>query len=254
MISVSGAKVVVTNRDLAASLPAAVTKLLVEDTEKFEASAAVKIEPDDAAYIIYTSGSTGKPKGVTIHHGALARHVLAGVEFYEITARDRHLHFSPFTFDASFEQLLPPLVAGASVVIRDERLWDVAEFLRNISVFQLTMVDVPVAYWHQIAQHAMEIGRDAAPSHLRLVIAGGEAMLADRLAQWQQGPFGDRRLVNAYGPTEATITATAFDAANFKASEASGCAVPIGRPLAGRSVFILDEALQPAPIRVVGQL
>jgi len=254
MIADSRAKVVITNNELGASLSAETPKLLIDAPGKCEPCAAVRVEPNDPAYIIYTSGSTGKPKGVTIHHGALARHVLAAIDFYEITTRDRHLHFSPFTFDASFEQLLPPLAAGASVVIRDERLWDVSEFIRNLSAFKLTMIDVPVAYWHQLAAHAVGLPAQEIPAQLRLVIAGGEAMSADRLAQWQQGPFGDRRLVNAYGPTEATITATAFDAANFKAAEASGCSVPIGRPLAGRSVFILNDSLQPVPIRVVGQL
>jgi amino acid adenylation domain-containing protein len=212
----------------------------------------VRIEPSDPAYVIYTSGSTGQPKGVTITHGSIAQHVLAMALHYEITPADRHLHFSPFTFDASFEQLLPPLIAGATVIVRDERLWDVSEFTRKIGELELTMADLPMAYWHQLAQHAVGMPAEAAPDRFRLVIAGGEAMSSDRLAQWQQGPFGNRRLVNAYGPTEATITATAFDAADFKAGQSGS--VPIGRPLPGREAYILDASLQPVPVRVVGQL
>lgn len=252
MASDSGMKAVITNQTLGATFPAAVKTILIDSSDQFVAAAPVNVKPSDPAYIIYTSGSTGQPKGVTISHGAIAQHTVAMVRYYEITANDRHLHFSPFTFDASFEQLLPPLVAGASVVIRDEHLWDVAEFLQNIAAFGLTMVDIPMAYWHQLAQHAIGLDADKIPDHLRLIIAGGEAMAPDRLAQWQQGPFANCRLVNAYGPTEATVTATAFEAANFKTGEAGS--VPIGRPLPGREAYILDIHLQAVPVRVVGQL
>jgi amino acid adenylation domain-containing protein len=248
----SGMKAVITNRSLTAALPNETAKVFVDATERFEMANPVRVEANDPAYIIYTSGSTGKPKGVAISHGAIAQHVLAMIQYYEITAQDRHLHFSPFTFDASFEQLLPPLIAGASVVIRDEHLWDVSEFIRNIRAFELTMADLPMAYWHQLAQHAVTIPAEQIPDRFRLVIAGGEAMATDRLAQWQQGPFGNRRLVNAYGPTEATITATAFEASDFKAGQSGS--VPIGRPLPGRRAYILDSAMQPVPVRVVGQL
>jgi amino acid adenylation domain-containing protein len=252
MASDSAMKAVITTQALGASLPAERQKIFVDSADETPVAAPVNVRSSDPAYIIYTSGSTGQPKGVTISHGAIAQHTVAMVRYYEITAGDRHLHFSPFTFDASFEQLLPPLVAGASVVIRDERLWDISEFLQNIAAFGLTMVDIPMAYWHQLAQHAIGLGADKIPDHLRLIIAGGEAMAPDRLAQWQQGPFANRRLVNAYGPTEATVTATAFEAADFKTGEAGG--VPIGRPLPGREAYILDNSLQPVPVRVVGQL
>jgi amino acid adenylation domain-containing protein len=252
MTSDSGMKAVVTNGAFTKLIPDGVSKILVDSGETFESASAVRVEPNDPAYIIYTSGSTGQPKGVSISHGAIARHTLAMAHYYEITASDRHLHFSPFTFDAAFEQLLPPLIAGASVVVRDERLWDVSEFIRNIGAFGLTMADLPMAYWHQLAQHALGTSAEKIPQQFRLVIAGGEAMAVDRLAQWQQGPFGNRRLVNAYGPTETTVTATAFEAADFKTGQTG--AVPIGRPLPGRDAYILDSALRPVPVRVVGQL
>lgn len=248
-----GMNVVITNQALSERLPARVRRIFIDGGEAENESAPIlDVRPDDPAYVIYTSGSTGQPKGVMISHGAIAQHTVAMMRYYEITPGDRHLHFSPFTFDASFEQLLPPLVAGASVVIRDESLWDVSEFLQNIAAFRLTMADIPMAYWHQLAQHVIGLGSDKIPDHLRLIIAGGEAMAPDRLAQWQQGPFANRRLVNAYGPTEATVTATAFEAADFKTGEAGS--VPIGRPLPGREAYILDSAMQPVPVRVVGQL
>src|ERR1051326_238629 len=111
---------VITDQSLSSAAPEGISKILINSGKEYGVADAVKLEPVDPAYIIYTSGSTGQPKGVLISHGALAQHVAAMRDFYEITERDRHLHFSPFTFDASFEQLLPPLVAGASVVIRDE--------------------------------------------------------------------------------------------------------------------------------------
>ncbi len=247
-------KVVITSRALAGLVPEGVPTLMAEELDGVEDSSSVRVEPHDPAYVIYTSGSTGQPKGVTITQGAIAQHVTAMIEHYRITPEDRHLHFSPFTFDASFEQLLPPLAAGASVVVRDERLWDTGEFIRNLERFQLTMVDIPMAYWGQLAQHASAAVGVNIPARLRLVVAGGEAMPADRLAEWRRGPFGNRRLVNAYGPTEATVTATAFDAGQFTPMSGTGGGTPIGRPLPGRRTFILDDLLRPVPIRVAGQL
>lgn len=243
-------KVVITDKSLAGAGPKGVPRLLVDGPQGVETGTAVHVEPGDPAYVIYTSGSTGQPKGVTISHGAIARHALAMADYYKITPGDRHLHFSPFTFDASFEQLLPPLVAGATVVIRDEKAWDVNELIRNLKSLQLSIVDLPTAYWGQLAAAAEQ---EKIPGHLRLVIVGGEAMPLDTLRRWQRGSLAHCRLVNAYGPTEATVTATAFEASAFHAIGASS-RVPIGRPLPGRLAYILDELLEPAPVCVTGEL
>jgi amino acid adenylation domain-containing protein len=251
MASDTRMKAVVTTGSLASVAPANISRLLIEDSSGSESAASVRVEPHDPAYVIYTSGSTGQPKGVTISHGAIARHVLGMIRFYEITPQDRHLHFSAFTFDASFEQFLPPLAAGASVAVRDERMWDVNEFIRNARALGLTMADLPMGYWRQLAETP---AGESIPEKLRIMVVGGEAMSVEGVRKWQRGAFAKCRLVNAYGPTEGTVTATAFDAGRFQQSEHAALSVPIGRPLPGRFAYILNDSLQPVPVRVAGQL
>lgn len=256
MLKDAKAQVVLTLPAVSEALPKVAGVKMIHLDQEYTIDKKIETAPKstDTAYIIYTSGSTGQPKGVAITHAALAKHVVAMREHYEITSADRHLHFSPFTFDASFEQLLPPLVAGASVVIRGERLWDHEEFARKAAELELTMADVPMAYWQKLAHEAASAGEGFLPKRMRLFIAGGEAMSIDGLIAWQTGPLADRRLVNAYGPTEATITATACEAGTFKLSEDLAGAVPIGRPLPGRSIYILDRTLHPLPARVAGEI
>ena len=83
---------------------------------------------EDAAYVIYTSGSTGQPKGVVITNHAIANHCIDCRKRYGLSSHDRVLQFSSFHFDASLEQILPALISGASLVVRDEEIWTVKEF------------------------------------------------------------------------------------------------------------------------------
>jgi amino acid adenylation domain-containing protein len=256
MLKDAKVQAVLTNAVLSESLPRNTDVKILQLDHKHPVAKApdVAIKPSGIAYVIYTSGSTGQPKGVALTHASLARHIVAMRDYYNVTSADRHLHFSPFTFDASFEQLLPPLVAGGSVVIRGERLWDHEEFAAKAAKFELTMVDLPMAYWHKLAHYATTAGSGFLPKRLRLFVAGGEAMSTDGLVAWQTGPLADRRLVNAYGPTEATITATACEASVYKLSEDLAGSVPIGRPLPGRSLFILDRNHNIVPARVPGEI
>ena len=87
--------------------------------------ASVGLTTSNLAYVIYTSGSTGRPKGVLIEHGALAQHCVECQEFYGLTQEDRVLQFASLSFDAAIEQILPPLLSGARVVLRDVHALDV---------------------------------------------------------------------------------------------------------------------------------
>ena len=169
------------------------------------------VSADDAAYIIYTSGSTGKPKGVVVTHGALARHCLDTAEAYEVRADDRVLQFNSITFDAAFEQIFTTLIRGATLILRGPEVWTCQEFTACLDKHRLTVVDLPTAYWHQLLQD-WHSNRCRLPQHLpRLMIVGGEAMLPHSLRLWSTLPFAQVRLLNAYGPTETTITASTYD-------------------------------------------
>src|SRR6201999_425318 len=95
-----------------------------------------------AAYIIYTSGSTGQPKGVVVEQAALSAHCRAMVEVYGLGPQDRVLQFSQYSFDASLEQILPALAAGARLVMRGDELWSPRQLLSETQRQQLTVLNL----------------------------------------------------------------------------------------------------------------
>lgn len=206
----------------------------------------------NAAYMIYTSGSTGQPKGVVIEHEAIANHCVDCRKIYGLSPADRILQFSSFHFDASLEQILPALISGAALVVRDSETWTTREFERKLAEFGLTVADIPTAYWHQLAG---DWARSGAPKNhrLRLVIVGGEALSAEKLALWRKAGLPHVRLINAYGPTETTITAASYEFPAREEEEAPGV-VPIGRPRGDRKAYVLDAHGEPVPIGVPGEL
>lgn len=212
-----------------------------------------QIAPDQAAYIIYTSGSTGMPKGVVVSHHAIAAHCDIIVQQYDLTADDRVLQFAAFTFDAALEQILPVLIARATIVLRGSDIWTLADFQYRLIEHQLTVVDIAPTYWHQWLLESAANDTMAFPDSLRLVIVGGEAMSVEGYRVWQQSPFQHIRLLNAYGPTETTITALAYDTADNGHHQVQ-TSVPIGRPLPHRTSYVLDSYGQPTPVGVPGEL
>jgi amino acid adenylation domain-containing protein len=219
-----------------------------------EKNAISKINPENAAYIIYTSGSTGQPKGVVVTSQAIANHCLDCKKQYGLSSKDRVLQFSSFNFDASFEQILPALLSGSALVLRDDEVWSTREFVKKLAEYQLTVADIPTAYWHQLVDDWHANIENINTHHLRMMIVGGEALSPSRLMLWQQLPIKGLRLINAYGPTETTITATSYEITTREEDQWSGDVVPIGRARADRKIYILDRYGQPTPIGVPGEL
>jgi len=207
------------------------------------------------AYVIYTSGSTGKPKGVLVSHGSLADHCREIQALFELDSNDRILHSASLSFDLSLEQILPTLLVGARLVMQGLNTLATADFYRMTSQHELTVLNLPTAYWQDLAREWANSPDCLASGHARLFIVGGDTMASTALDLWRQTAFGSVRLFNAYGPTETTITATTFEieacGLHAKANLAS---VPIGRPLIGRQAYILDRFNNLAPIGVPGEL
>lgn len=215
---------------------------------------AVAVHPAQLAYLMYTSGSTGKPKGVAIDHQALAGHSEVALGFFELSAADRVLQFSTFNFDGFVDQLFPALCCGACVVLRGPELWDSQEFQRRLLRHGISVADLATAYWYQLAQDfAAEPPTDCGA--LRLVSATGEAMPPEGLSAWRQAGLSRVRLLNTYGPTEATVTASVQDCQAW-ASGARPLPVqmPIGQALPGRAFYLLDRDGNLAPPGVPGEL
>ena len=203
---------------------------------------------EQLAYVIYTSGSTGKPKGVAISHGALSLHLDDFIAENGLCATDRVLQFSTVNFDSAVEHIFASLAVGAALELRGPVLWSGAEFTRVLKERRVTVADLPTGYWKQWAQ---QLPDDTAGLALRRVTVGGEALPGNAVAQWFAGPLADIVLVNTYGPTEATVTASGQP---VTAGHAESIAVPVGAPWASRIYRILDADGEPAAEGGLGEL
>ncbi|WP_175213181.1 non-ribosomal peptide synthetase, partial [Achromobacter aegrifaciens] len=214
----------------------------------------VDVHGENLAYVIYTSGSTGRPKGVGIPHHSLVEHAQVAVDFFGLTKADRMLQFATLNFDGCIEQLFPPLIQGASVVLRGPALWDSSTFHQELMAKQISVVDITTAYWLLLVQDFARQGvRDYGA--LRQVHAGGEAMPPEGLNAWRAAGLERIRLLNTYGPTEATVTASTLDCQPYvNASKPLPLQMPIGTPLAGRELRVVDADFNLAPQGVSGEL
>lgn len=196
--------------------------------------------PKDLAYVLHTSGSTGRPKGVEIGHRALAHFVAGATHRYGLHHRDRVLQFAPLHFDTSVEEIFLTLCAGATLVVRgDDMTESVPGFLEACARLRISFLDLPTAYWHELA-YAVSTGAATLPTEVRTVVIGGEAALSERVDRWRKAVGTSVRLLNTYGPTEATVVATVADL--HDPSLAPGD-VPIGLPLPGTRAAVVDGEL-----------
>ncbi|WP_308192485.1 non-ribosomal peptide synthetase [Gordonia sp. 'Campus'] len=205
--------------------------------------------PGNALYTLFTSGSTGTPKGVTVSHGAVLNRLAWMAVRSPLRRDDVVMLKTPVTFDVSVPELFEPLMAGARLVIaEDGRHVDPAYILAEIGQRRVTSIHfVPsmmAAFVEYVGGHAE---RRRALGSLRRVNASGEALpAATAAAMADLVPTAE--IDNLYGPTEAAVEVTAHRV------RPDDEVVPIGRPDANTSTWVLDDRLQPSPIGVVGEL
>ncbi len=193
--------------------------------------------PEGAAYVIYTSGSTGRPKGVVVPHRCvcnLARAVTGGLG---VGPGSRVLQFASLSFDAAVWEVFPTLLSGAALVLasRDD-LQPGAGLVATLRRERISLVTLPPSVLAVLPPEGLP--------DLATVVSAGEAMDTAVAERWSAG----RTLVNAYGPTEATVCAT------FAPCRRDGRAPSIGRPFANVTVHVLEPAGIPAPVGVPGEL
>ncbi|MCL4176655.1 MAG: amino acid adenylation domain-containing protein [Verrucomicrobia bacterium] len=231
--------------------------LLDSDREKIRKAGGKNPVPkpkaEDLAYLIYTSGSTGKPKGVLICHGSLANHSRAVAGIYQLSPGDRVLQFTSLSFDVAGEEIFPAWISGATVVLRSEACTGSFDlFLRFVEQERITVLNLPASWWHELIDD-LESSGAAVPASLRLLVTGNERVLPEALAQWRKLTGNRVRWFNAYGPTEATITATLYEADSSTPLPETH-SVPIGQPIANVQALVLDERLRPVPDGEAGEL
>ena len=204
------------------------------------------VDPAGLAYCIYTSGSTGKPKGSLNSHQAIINRILWMQDTYSLDATDRVLQKTPFAFDVSVWEFFWPLSVGARLLLAKPEGHKDPGYLEAL----IEGEGVTTAHFVPSMLSAYMACTQASHSHsLRRVFSSGEA-----LSTSVQNAFFKRypatQLHNLYGPTEAAIDVTHWHCQPDDTSHA----VPIGRPVANTRTYILDEALQPVPIGVTGNL
>ncbi|WP_263251409.1 amino acid adenylation domain-containing protein [Saccharopolyspora rosea] len=195
---------------------------------------------DDPAYVIYTSGSTGRPKGVVVPHRGIAKLLATQQQRVGVTADSRVLQFASPSFDVAFWEMCMGLLSGGTlVVVPAERRVPgepLAEYARQHRVTHLAIGPSVLGMFPADT----ELPPDAT------LLCGAEKVPSDLVRRWAR----DRRMLNCYGPTEATVNSTLWDCD----PDESGTTVPIGVPDPGARVYVLDAALRPVPPGVVGEL
>jgi amino acid adenylation domain-containing protein len=254
MLEDSRARVLLTQGHLAGRIPTGEARVVLLDWEETEKPGPepVTVQPENAAYVIYTSGSTGRPKGVVVAHRSIAAYARTARGYYAIRPADRMLQFGSISFDTSAEEIYPTLIAGATLVLRpDDMALSMSRFLGELDRLGITVLTMQTAFWHEIVAGLVD-GLEL-PRSLRLLAFGGEEALFDRLADWRLRVGPEVRLVNTYGPTEATIVSTYRELASPE-PVALDTEVPIGRAIPGARTYVLDRRLEPVLAGVNGEL
>nr|ADU56040.1 hypothetical protein CA37-17 [uncultured organism CA37] len=241
MLADSAVAAVMCREETSGAVPAGHERITVEDPVEGEV-APVAIGPDDLAYVMYTSGSTGTPKGVAIPHGGVA--ALAGDPGWEMGAGDAVLMHAPHTFDASLYDVWVPLLSGARVMLAEPGVVDAERLVAHVAD-GLTAVNFTAGQFRALAQESPE-----SFSGLRAVSTGGDVVPLGALERVRRA-CPRLRVWHSYGPTETTLCAAWT---TIEPGDQIGPVLPIGRPLPGRRLYVLDVFLRPLPPGVAGDL
>ncbi|MDQ3192183.1 MAG: amino acid adenylation domain-containing protein [Bacteroidota bacterium] len=239
MLKDSGADIILTQKQLLEKVVFSEESICLDDPALYSEHAVINnaISPSDLAFIIYTSGSTGTPKGVMVEHRNLYDYVNTFISKVGLRAEDVMLQHSSISFDTSIEELFPILCKGGTLLIPDDRK-DANELLELISNGNITAICTSPLMLNHINEEAKIIGR------LRFISVGGDVLKPAYISNL----VNKITIYNSYGPTESTVCITYYE---VKGGETE---IPIGKPLANREVYILDENQRLLPFGIPGEL
>ena len=255
--------VLVTQQHLSCELPEQNARVVLLDADWPEISLhgvddeMWPVDRSNLAYVMYTSGSTGVPKGAMVTHGSLCEYVRAIGDPLGVTADDVYLHTASFGFSSSVRQLLVPLAHGAQVVIATtDEVREPVRLFQTARSEGVTIVDLVPSYW-RVCVDALGgplPGAREAPvaSRLRLLLSASEPLPSDLPEKWVLSFGNQAGQVNMFGQTETTGIVAMHP---IRSSVGVGASVvPIGRPIGGTRMYLLDARLRPVPIGVIGEI
>jgi amino acid adenylation domain-containing protein len=241
---------VLTQQDLALTLAMLDRRIICLDldwptiSQQSDASDGVALSPDGLAYIIYTSGSTGEPKGACISHRSLVNYVSWAKDVYLQHDRLNFALYSSLAFDLTVTSIYVPLMTGNTVAIFQREA--------NEALLEEIVADNQVGLCKLTPSHlALVKDRDNRQSGVKRFIVGGEALTTQLTRQIHESFGGAVEIFNEYGPTEATVGCMIY---RYDPVNDTRTNVPIGKPAANVSLYLLDKWLQPVPTNVNGEL
>ena len=243
MLNDSQLPVLLTQEKLVASLPQHRAQIVCLDADwkkissESELTPTTGVTPENLVYVIYTSGSTGKPKGVLITHQGLCNLVQTQIKLFDVQPDSRVLQFASISFDASIWEIIMALCTGGQLYLGTRE-----ELQPGPALFELLQKQ-KITHANLVPSVLAALPDEELPA-LQNIVVGGEPCPHALVERWANG----RCFFNLYGPTESTVCATIAQC--FKGIGM----VPIGRPIANTTIYILDTENQPVPIGVPGEL
>ncbi|MBM7790004.1 non-ribosomal peptide synthetase [Tenggerimyces flavus] len=243
--------VLLTTRATAPACPAGEVPLLVLDdpavvaelatlqgTDLTDADRVVPLSAKHLLCVLYTSGSTGRPKGVALTHEGLPTHAVTKVAYHRATAVSRTLQISSLSFDGHISELCIVFSTGSTLVLAGrEDILPGEAFADLVTRHGITHMDLTPAALAAMPPDSL--------ASVRTISVGGDASPPALIERWAPG----RTMINSYGPSEVTVCTTMSDDLL-----GPGKATPIGRPVGGKHVYVLDGSLRLVPVGVPGEL
>ncbi|MER5894238.1 amino acid adenylation domain-containing protein [Streptomyces sp. NPDC001876] len=244
MVEDARVTVALTSAAYADRFPGVETVLAEGDVSSFPESAPSGVlDLDSVAYTVFTSGSTGRPKGVQVSHRSLVNHVDWAVRELVASGSGGAPVFSSVAFDLVVPNVWAPLAAGQRAWLWDGELTELGESLAEAGPF--SFMKLTPGHLEVLSGQLSDAQIGALTSR---VVVAGEALPGGLVERWRV-LLGEGRVLNEYGPTEATVGTCVFPLV-----EAFEGVVPIGRPLPNMTMRVLDAGLQPVPVGAVGEL
>jgi amino acid adenylation domain-containing protein len=251
MLADAQVPVLVTNRRMEERLGAHGVRVVRLDADRPRIAAASPERvgsvagAESLAYVSYTSGSTGSPKGVAVPHRAVVR-LVRGTSYARLTPDEVLLQLAPVSFDASTFEIWGALLSGARLVVAPAGALSLAELGRTLGEHGVTTLWLTAGLFRRMVGEQLEDLRG-----VRQLLAGGDVLSVPHVRR-VLGRLPECRLVNGYGPTEATTFSCCYPAPRPLAESCDS--LPIGGPIANARVYVLDPDLNPAPTGVPGEL